>query len=482
MRAFNYLALIWGLVLVLPIQSTAAEGLTTDYMSSAGTPEKCVVTTHIPGGDYSKKDSKKEQSYCLIDFLDPSLALCPKTWSTSPGTMVYDLSKSTYTAETYEASRYCGRKSRGQDVETKVKFKQTMHAKGTSGTYSNSSLLYYHFSRYFDTKVTVPVAVYREMDKDTHRARVSKKGLAKSKGSMIKAGWRHLVNAEADPKTYRPTDQLFTPDRKNIWGVLLKGKGERYGAEFNGTRASGWGAGQSRDFQKTPGFMALRIDKPLVEAITEGVASAKRSSKMRSSVGADISNLQVVYWMRELTEITLMDYIFNQQDRVGNIDYRWYWYWVENGEVSKEREARPQYKDLARSKMKNIPVPEELVAFNPTLVQRTDLNDNDAGARTVYANFTKRTKMLNNLHHYSTKLYTQLMNLDKDLQSRGEVYQWLNNTFNLSEKDIAGIVENTHEAAEILRGQCSKIRFDLDDVGDFLVTGPKENSFSCAAF
>ncbi len=39
------------------------------------------------------------------------------------------------------------------------------------------------------------------------------------------------------------------------------------------------------------------------------------------------------YWMRDLVDITLLDYIFSQQDRIGNIDYLTYWYWVEDGQV-----------------------------------------------------------------------------------------------------------------------------------------------------
>ena len=34
---------------------------------------------------------------------------------------------------------------------------------------------------------------------------------------------------------------------------------------------------------------------------------------------------QMVLWMNEVSEIAILDYIFNQQDRIGNIDFIWYW-------------------------------------------------------------------------------------------------------------------------------------------------------------
>lgn len=54
---------------------------------------------------------------------------------------------------------------------------------------------------------------------------------------------------------------------------------------------------------------------------------------MNVTLPKDVSAPQMVFWMTELTEITLLDFIFNQQDRIGNIDYLAYWYWLENGQV-----------------------------------------------------------------------------------------------------------------------------------------------------
>ena len=73
--------------------------------------EQCVILDHFPadsGAKYRENDTKKEQELCGISFDDKGIGMCPKTWSTSPGTIVYDIRKSKYNGkpDTFEAE-YC---------------------------------------------------------------------------------------------------------------------------------------------------------------------------------------------------------------------------------------------------------------------------------------------------------------------------------------------------------------------------------------
>lgn len=448
-----------------------------NYNSSNGIKEQAIALSEIPEGRYKTRDKKKEDQFLAVDFYSSKIALCPKTWSTSPATMVRDISRSGISQRTYEKS-HCSGKTVADSVKKLAKFKQTMNQSGTSGTFSMSSLLYYHFSRYFDTATVIPPAVYREMDRRTHRDRVTRSGRAKAHGRQILKGWQHLYNAEKNPSSYRPTDELFTPDRKCVYGVLLKGKGARYGAEVNGARKRRWGAPQNEEFQETAPYLALRSDLPLLDAIKRG--KRKAGSTVRSATG-DVSDFQMIYWMRELTEIVLLDYIFSQQDRVGNIDYRWVWYWVQDGKVKKKWQAG---KDR-RSRMHRISPPPEIAQFSPVLLQRTMLNDNDAGGRVRYANFAKRTGMLQKLRHISAKTYTKLLRLNRDLQDKGQVYRYIEQNFILNPKQQDQIVKNTRLATDILKDTCSigKLRFDLDNPKDFLLTGRvNELDVNCNGF
>jgi hypothetical protein len=449
------------LALLLPFPALAVvSGATTTYKSPNGVAEKCVAAHKIPGGVFTPKDEKSEAKLCSFDIYRNEIAACPKTWSTSPGTMLYSAAEAGLSQAEYEASAVCGQKAGHK--QKLAKFKTTMNQSGTSGTFSQSSLLYYQFSRYFNTVVQVPVAVYRSFDKDVHYTRISSK--AQGLGAMNKAAWEYLRRAAQNPASYSPNRELFTPDLQLYGALLDDGGGERYGTEINGVRSS-WGDPQNNDLQKTPAFLALRSEKPFLQALAEGLALGARDVKVKADLGVlSPGPVQMGLWMRELTEITLLDYIFSQQDRVGNIDYNWYWVYSEGGAVKAQKEKRNEYKNLPRRKMKPIAPPAELAAFNPVLVQKSVINDNDAGGRNQYVNYTKRTKMLEKIRHFDAGVYQRLIALKNDYSAKGPLYQHLVGTFYLDAKQIAQVVANTKEAAEILQASCRTgvLRFDLN--------------------
>jgi len=462
------------LFLSLLIGGLQAHAQTASFSSPNGVREECRILPRIPGGQYSKGDAKKEQEYCALDFYDTTkIALCPKTWSTSPGTIVDDISASNMSQQQYEAQPSCG----GSKSDTSlVKFKQTMNQAGTSGTFSPSSLLYYHLSRYFDATVDIPVAVYRSMDKDAHFARVSRKAFTghMGKSSMNRAGWQWLYKAEQNPASYSPTRELFIPDNKQIYGVLVGGGGVRYGAEVNGIRSK-WGDAQNNDFQNTPAFLALRSQQPLKQAIQEGLQLGKKNSLVAKAMGGGASDFQMAVWMKELTEITILDYIFSQQDRIGNIDYKWIVYAVDhNGTVGSQEVASK----VARSAMNRIPLP--AVDGTPNLIQKTQLSDNDAGGRN-YVNYTKRTQMLQKIRHIHLNTYRQLIALNHDLQSHGELFHYVQANFNLDNRQLSQMLTFTNEAAGILQATCKagRLRFDLYSPEELLKGSTQEVTADC---
>ncbi|MBO9453005.1 hypothetical protein J7426_22270 [Tropicibacter sp. R16_0] len=471
-------SLMTCLALVLPNMLLASDevvGQATTFESPNGVIERCIRIESIPTGVYTSSDLKVEEAYCEIDFYAPNTAICPKTWSTSPGMAVYDVSKGPYAGNRPEFERNAckeGKSAKGLAKDRVAKFKSTMNQKGTSGTFSTSSLLYYHFSRYFDTTVNVPVSVWRSMDAKAHLSEVAEPGLAISGGShggrMNHEGWRVFVAADSDPATYKPTDDLFTKDRSQIYGVLLDSPGHRYGSEINGTRKSGWGKGQNRDFQETPAFLALRSSKSLPEAIVEGLEKGRKDRQINKDLGPDVSDRQMAFWMQELTEIVLLDFIFSQQDRVGNIDFTPYWYWVEDGEL-KHKKAKHHEPDDG-----DVPA-------NAELIRRSNLNDNDAGGRVEYANFAKSTQMLEKIRHFSTSTYRRLVALDNDLQVQGPIFVWLNQSLGLSDRQVTQVVKNTALASSILRNSCSAgdLKFDLDPVAFFLKNDASAEAIDC---
>jgi hypothetical protein len=453
--------------LVSSVFAADLPGASEFYTSPNGITEACVAIEHADGGAYSDADAAQERALCAIDFYSGGHALCPKTFSTSPGTLVYDISSGRYAgrATAFEADHCAEHHVLHESVSgAPVSFKMTMNRRDTSATFAPASLLYYHFSRYFGTEVLVPVSVYRSMDREAHYQRVVRAGVAASSRSgssaMNRAGWQTLERGAKDPASYRPSRELYTDNGRQIFGVLLENDGRRYGAEINGTRESGWGSGQNRDFQETAPFLALRHDAPLAAAVRHGIETARRDPILDDAMQADPTPLQMLFWMTELSEIVLLDFISSQQDRVGNIDYVEYWYWIEDDRIRQRRASGRQ-------------PPTEIAGFAPERVRRSVINDNDAAGMVPYANFAKTTGMLENLRHFPPETYRRLQRLAADFENAGPLYRWLSDSFGLTERQVAQARNNALEAARILAAACRDGRLHLDlDPRAFLAGEP----------
>jgi hypothetical protein len=272
---------------------------------------------------------------------------------------------------------------------------------------------------------------------------------------------------------------MWTDDGKKIYGVMLSGKGDRYGEIVNGMRRA-WGLPQNEDFLKTPGFYAARtsgaLDDVLANAMSRCVdcSESKMSASIKAwkksaSVGSDESNklaekVQALYWAKEMTEIAILDYIFSQQDRIGNIDYRWSWMWLEDNNgawVQKDEIAKDDLETKAQ--IDKFLVGKKVKPGSLIRIMRTQLNDNDAGGRNTYANFTKKAKMLETVRRMPADTYLRLMQLNADLKKgTGRiVLRYLQKYFFLSQRQLAQITANTALAADILKANCTNLTFDI---------------------
>src|ERR1700722_8027723 len=444
--------------------------------------EQCIVLNRFSqesGAKYLPKDTDEEQKLCVVAFDDKAIGLCPKTWSTSPGTIVYDIGKSKYNGNSslFE-SEYCptqrALKGKVEGTDKIASFKQSVNGQfhqRTSATYSQASPLYYHFSRYLNTTVDVPVAVIRTMDVQDHLRRVASKAPGLGHPGMIVAGWNVVISAERNPSGYIPTDEFYYGDPKDslLYGTMLKGPGARAGAEFNGDIA---GKGYTQQYvfiQKTPAFLALSNPKDFAAASAEGLSSSKADTVVAKALSGGITSQQLMFWMTELSDVLLMDYIFNQQDRPGNIDYVWVWYYVDHsGQVKTIRVDS----EASRSAMASVETPPEVKnSAKSFLIQKIRINDNDAGGRR-YTNFTKNFGLLEKLHHLNPVTYAQLIRLANDFQVKGPIYKYFQGTFNLPDAYGAAIAQNVIQAAVVLKNTCKSgnMKFDLSPKS-YLATG-----------
>ena len=436
------------------LSAAPVKGEVVDFKLENGLIEQCVRIADFPSAHYTKHDRKQEDLYCALDF--SQLALCPKLWSTSPGTILYAIDVDAYEGDYARFEhQQCAKGHHARDAaqDKPATFKISVNGRDTSATYAPASWVYYHFSRYFHTNAHVPVAVYRSMDAAAHNTRVTKQALEiigdRHSLRMLGAGWRFLDAVETGTDTGGGAAAALTDDGRQVFGVLIDNKGDRYGPEFNGTWESGWGSGQNNDFQQTAPFLALRMDQPIAEAARTAIADARKNPRMAKALPADTPVEQVILWMQDVLEITLLDYILGQQDRIGNIDFNWRWYWVEDGKL----ESEPAHgKDI----------PGKLEAFMPLRLKQSAINDNDAGVRTGYADFAARTHMLEGLRHYNAKLYHRLGRLAADLADKGPAWQWMTEAAGLSNREAEKIAKRTTDAFKLLQADCQSGVLKLD--------------------
>jgi hypothetical protein len=293
---------------------------------------------------------------------------------------------------------------------------------------------------------------------------------------MILNGWNVVNSAERSPSGYSPVNEFYYGDPKDglFYGTMLKGPGVRSGPEFNGNIV---GKGYSEQYvflQQTPAFLALTSTASFTDAASLGINQRKRDPVVARALGPGVSNEQMMFWMKEFSEICLLDYIFSQQDRPGNIDYLWVWYYVDKqGQLQSERSDS----EVGRSAMASIQVPEDIKGnAKLILIQKTQINDNDAGGRR-YTNFTKKFGLLEKLHHLGPVTYRKLIHLANDFTAKGSSYNYLRDTFYLNSGYVDLIAQNTIQAAQILQNTCKAgtLRFDLDPE-TYLMTGKVEDA------
>ena len=131
--------------------------------------------------------------------------------------------------------------------------------------------------------------------------------------------------------------------------------------------------------------------------------------------------------------------------------------------------------------MGSIQVPEEVNGSpRSCLIQKTQINDNDAGGR-KYANFTRKFGLLEKLRHLNAVTYRQLIHLAKDFQAKGPLYGYLHDTFYISDSYTEPIAQNTVQAAQILETICKTgtIKFDLNPESYLVNQNVEETQVNC---
>ena len=430
--------------------------------------EVCVIPRKFPNIDakkqaqsnYSNKDLESELELCRMDMyaqtpVDKNTAtsyaigLCPKLHNTNPGLELYEIPVG-QTKQSLE-NKICDMPSDQRDGSKLAKYKIS-----TSCSYTPSILAYYHVSRIMGDILKVPPVVLRTMDAETYKAVPQKGKKTLSKGGVIAATWKKVIEQLNNPTTDKRGPYLFTTDYQQTFGGLMKNaKGEADWLEISND-AGGEQIARGQAFMKEQVYLDL-INQNLATQIV--------------STTFDQATAQRVRLMGDAADMLVMDFILRQEDRFNNIAYK-----LEVTGVTKNAQGALDIKSMD---VKKADVPEELAktqlefktkyGISGVPVRRIMLKDNDCGvavegpvARTGIA---EKLKMLESLRHLKKSTYDQLQRFNIYL-SHATTANYAKDFFiketMMTEKDYAQFALNTKRLAEGMKALCNTGKLHLD--------------------
>lgn len=400
-----------------------------DYRSPQSVNEVCVVAKKWEWGSYKKGDLEDEEALCNYDFYS-NIGICPKYNSTNPAILML-APNARYSKSAIDASN-CDVDAMG--VKTEAKFKQSL-----SCSYTPSILAYYQISRLLGNVGRVPVAVIRSMDIRTHRelTRKALRHLGNSRSEIAKT-WAQFGKVHSSPRDY---PAVIDATQSQVFGALVDNvKNEEYYSDVSGT-----GSYESR-------YQRFLRQKAFVKASS--------SQSIPQMVGAsDFARVaQDVTLVKDTTDMVLIDTLLNQQDRIGNVHYKFFWYYVNAGKIERQKSEAKWVKE------KLIIPPEEksqMQGRTSALVKEMVLKDNDCGVSKD--NMMRKISALEKVRHFSYQTYRRFMAFEKTLD-RSSTRDYFQNEMLFSSANFASLRDNAKKAREILYSRCRSgaLRFDVD--------------------
>lgn len=262
---------------------------------------------------YREDDFKEIAAMCALDLhAGPTVGMCPKIHGTQPGFEIYDLTDAGLERAQWEKKR-CPLPLKQRKATKLAKLKTAVF-----GREAESALLYFHFSRllgnvgfiYPTTWRTLALADVVRWSGEAIRD-IEKSGVARNPAG----GWgrlRLIATATATSKNPRLRlghERLLVPGRTDVaFGALAKNpRGEQRHEAF--TYVGKMRLATAAGFRKTSYYKLLHGKQPVGKVL-------KFNPKKKKQYLAD---LQELTWARDFAQLVILDHLFNQRDRSGNI-------------------------------------------------------------------------------------------------------------------------------------------------------------------
>lgn len=429
-------------------------------MLSLSNGESCIMADAIavPGASYSSGDLKEAAKLCSYDIhlqagQEGAMAACPKLFSTFPAIELFKIPQG-QSKEEFEANTCNKRVGRKTDGKKRAKFKYSMSCAKTS-----SIIGYYHISRALNID-TIPVTVLRSMDKNSHLA-IARKGKEYSSSSskeIISRNWRQLVQMiESGDKDITSEDGAYT-----IGALSENPTGEQkyYESFWPGSN----GENGVIKFKRTSLYRKISNKAPISKIINTEL---------------NTENYSTIRQMKDAVNMIILDTLFGQKDRFGNVHSYHTFLAQMNGQLEKltlkeiedmidEQGTEDEIKALKKAldmpndwKKQIVPRNKKLIQIASNFLNRLGiphahsqeilLKDNDCGLKGE--NLFKKHKLIESVAHISQSTYFQLIKLHQTVFS-GTLDAYLVNDLNMSASDIEQFKSGLDYVAKDLNAKC----------------------------
>jgi len=377
---------------------------------------------------FTKHDKNKIDQLGSLDFYassgSESVGVVPKLHNTSAGIEIYELPP-TLTKETFEKTE--GPYRSGVTKKYSNKRSGEKIAKFKAGTMAQSGLACFHMSRLLGHLVEVPPATYRTMDLQEFQ-KVGDQARTTGHPSCTEA-W---ANLRAIAKS--GSSKLVLPDGKTVYGSLAQNpRGEDSSPEDYWTV----GAIRGHSFYKV-----LSSKAPVANILNLN----------------DPKCLQDLALAQDMIRGVILDSIFRQVDRLGNISVDQLQHYV-------DRDGKVKWDDKLSDK-------DKADAVSPIFaLKRIMYKDNDDGMMWGM-NSISVTPILNETHHVDKTIYNRLQWLaglmqDSEPGSDAKIRDYFVNVVHISGDNYDKLKASLLKQASSLKGRVDSkdILVDLDFEG-----------------
>ena len=442
---------------------------TTRFKVPGKADEICVIPQSLPNVKYKKDDFKKMEQLCSINIqstlennqVQGSLGVMHK--SSNPGLNVFIVPDNMSLESANQAAN-----TKNNDLKKAGKYKMS-----SSCSYTPGILAYPHVSRALGGVNNIPRSVLRTLDLETQLARMShgKSILSGMNLATSNVLTRQLTSPMSLKQSQR--DGLFTDGFKQSYGALLENPSDE---SFYSELYLKPNSQELAESANSKGEARPNIARALAFKYRNSASLLLQSPQPIMEITSAQPDLNLLYRMKDVSDMLLIDTLMNQEDRYGNIAKVNQMAAIvqKNG---KQKIENYKFKNITKWNEKKLELASEgIQVLQEKVVQRMVLKDNDCSVSRY--NVNRHANTLTVVRHMDPQTYHSFLKFNTSLQLP-EIKNHFLNEYLFTATDFSALKKNASEIASQLKARCQNGELKLDLDIDAIVIDGKAPQWTC---